>query len=318
MAQGSSPLTNDATRMTVRMTAAGLDEINHGTAARNGAPNVELGYSSCYIRITYSATVNQNADVVYGDDGNPNTVVLTWKRSNMSYYDTLVDDCHFYTYVLDLTKRFSDDNGKFENVNFKLFNETDGYWVTAELDTDGVYYVKGADAPAGHVAGTANEDGSKGTTFAPNASTGVLRIFGLEDDTYIITETKTDNGYTLLKDDIRIVIASAEDDSRPCGIYGTDVLGLVQNDPRYRSFDGYRDLAHVLLCASATVDGDSVQMEAHEGSANAMVPLTVINTRGPELPKTGDNGVWMYGVIGGLMLLAASFILLTSRRKTGK
>ena len=316
IAQGSAALTDNATRMTIRMTAAGLNEINHGTAARNGAPNVELGYSGCYIRITYSATVNQDADVVYGDEGNPNTVVLTWRRSNMSYYDTLVDDCHVYTYVLDLTKQFSDSNGDFTKVNFKLFNLTDGYWVTAEKASDGLYYVKGEEAPAGHVTGTATEDGSKGTTFIPAAADGVLKIFGLEDDEYILTEVRTDNGYTLLRDDIRVVISSTEDDSRPCGIYGTDVLGLLQNDPRYRTFDGYRDLAHVLLTASATVDGDAVQMEAHNGSANAMVPLTIVNTRGPELPKTGDSGVWRYGAIGiALMLLATLVILFAVSKK---
>ena len=316
LAQGSTALTDNATRMIVRMTAAGLNEINHGTAARNGAPNVELGYSSCYIRVTYSATVNQDADVVYGDDGNPNAVVLTWRRSNMSYYDTLVDDTHVYTYVLDLTKQFSDGNGDFSKVNFKLFNQTDGYWVTAEQNSDGVYYVKGEDAPAGHVAGTSDEDGSKGTTFVPNASDGTLKIFGLEDDEYILTETKTDNGYTLLKDDIHVVISSAEDDSRPCGIYGSDVLGLVQNDPRYRTFDGYQDLAHVLMTASATVDGDSVQMEASNESTNAMVPMTVINTRGPELPKTGDNGVWRYGVFGLLLMaFAAAVIFLAAKNR---
>ena len=316
IAQGSAALTDNATRMTIRMTAAGLNEINHGTAARNGAPNVELGYSGCYIRITYSATVNQDADVVYGDEGNPNTVVLTWRRSNMSYYDTLVDDTHVYTYVLDLTKQFSDDNGDFSKVNFKLFNQSDGYWVTAEQNSDGVYYVKGEDAPAGHVAGTSDEDGSKGTTFVPNASDGTLKIFGLEDDEYILTETKTDNGYTLLKDDIHVVISSAEDDSRPCGIYGSDVLGLVQNDPRYRTFDGYQNLAHVLMTASATVDGDSVQMEASNESTNAMVPMTVINTRGPELPKTGDNGVWRYGVFGLLLMaFAAAVIFLAAKNR---
>ena len=318
MAQGSAPLTDSATRMVIRMTAAGLNEINHGTAAREGAPNVELGYSGCYIRITYSATVNQDADVVYGDVGNPNTVVLTWRRSNMSYYDTLVDDCHVYTYVLDLTKQFSDSKGDFTKVNFKLFNLTDGYWVTAEKDSDGVYYVKGESEPAGHVSGSANEDGSKGTTFIPAAADGVLKVFGLEDDEYILTEVRTDNGYTLLRDDIHVVISSVEDDSRPCGIYGSDVLGLVQNDPRYRTFEGYQDLAHVLLTASATVDGDAVQMEAHEGSANAMVPLTIVNTRGPELPKTGDSGVWRYSAYGLLLMLLAAFVILFATSKKRK
>ena len=316
VAQGNPALSNDSTRMILKMTQAGLNEINRGTAARPGAPVVELGYSSCYLRISYSGTVNQNADVVYGDAGNPNQVVLTWRRSNMDYYDTLVDDCHVYTYVLDLTKQFSDDRGDFSKVHFKLFNLTDSYWVTAELASDGLYYVKGVDAPAGHVAGTADEDGSKGTTFVPNASTGDLRIFGLEDDTYILTETQTDDGYTLLKDGITIVISAAEDDSRPCGIYAEDVLGLVQNDPRYRTFDGYKELAHVLLTASSSVDGKAVAMRTSGESTNAIVPLTVINTHGPELPKTGDNGVWMYGAFGLFLLAAAACaVVLAAKSK---
>ncbi|MBR4744096.1 MAG: SpaH/EbpB family LPXTG-anchored major pilin [Oscillospiraceae bacterium] len=310
-------LTNDATRMTVAMTNAGLDEINHGTAARGDASNVELGYSSCYIRITYSATVNQDADVVYGDDGNPNTVILTWKRSNMDYWDTLVDDCHVYTYILDLTKEFSDDAGDYTRVNFKLFNETDGYWVTAFEADGGLYYVMGENQPAGHVAGTADEDGSKGTTFVPNATTGELLIYGLEDDEYIVTETQTDNGYTLLKDDIHVVITAADDADRPCGIYGSDVLGLLQNDPRYETFDGYQELAHNMLTASATVDRDEVTMEPDRGSEDAAVPLTVVNTKGFDLPRTGDNGVWQYSVFGVILMAAAAAVII-ALVKTGK
>ncbi len=310
-------LTNDATRMTVAMTSAGLDEINHGTAARGDASNVELGYSSCYIRITYSATVNQDADVVYGDDGNPNTVILTWKRSNMDYWDTLVDDCHVYTYILDLTKEFSDDAGDYTKVNFKLFNATDGYWVTAFEADGGLYYVMGENQPAGHVAGTVDEDGSKGTTFVPNATTGELLIYGLEDDEYIVTETQTDNGYTLLKDDIHVVITAADDADRPCGIYGSDVLGLLQNDPRYETFDGYQELAHNMLTASATVDRDEVTMEPDRGSEDAAVPLTVVNTKGFDLPRTGDNGVWQYSVFGVILMAAAAAVII-ALVKTGK
>ena len=54
-------------------------------------------------------------------------------------------------------------------------------------------------------------------------------------------------------------------------------------------------------------------------STNAIVPLTVINTRGPELPKTGDNGVWRYGVAGILLMLAAAltvFFTLNKKRNT--
>ena len=104
-------------------------------------------------------------------------------------------------------------------------------------------------------------------------------------------------------------ITAVEDEDRPCGIYDTDVLGLVQNDPRYRTFEGYQDLAHVLLTASATVDNDNVGMKPSGESTNVIVPLTVINTRGPELPKTGDNGVWRYGVFGILLMAAAAAMI---------
>ena len=299
-----------ASTMTITMTAKGLQEINTSTAVHTSGSE-ERGYSNCYLKIFYSAhldSADAYADVVYGDAGNPNTVVLTWQRSNMSYFDTLVDDCHVYTYVLDLTKQFSDGAGDATKVQFKLFNSTDNYWVIADEAEAGVYYVKNFQTGALD----ANEEAA--TVFSPN-SDGKLVIYGLEDDTYVITEIQTDNGYTLLRDGITVVITAAEDANRPCGIYGSDVLGLVQNDPRYRSFEGYRELAHVMLTASATVDGDAVTMQPSGESTNAILPLTVVNTRGPELPKTGDNGVWRYSVYGVLLMVAAAAVIVLAVRK---
>ena len=294
---------DDATTMTIAMTEEGLDVINHSTEVY-GPDGVHKGYSECYIRISYTCRLNADDSVVYGDDGNPNTVVLTWQRSNMSYYDTLVDDCHVYTYVLEITKEFSDGRGDFSKVNFKAQNSTDGYWLVARMENDGEYYV------TDHVS-----DEADGTVFVPNGSTGVLRIYGVEDDTYVLTETQTDNGYTLLKDHITVVITAEENESRPCGIYDTDVLGLVQNDERYETFEGYQELGHNLLTASAAVDGKTVTMQPVAGSVNALVPMTVINTRGPDLPVTGDDGVWMYGAVGLALVASAGFILFLALRK---
>ena len=299
-----------ASTMTITMTAKGLQEINTATTVHTSGSE-ERGYSNCYLKIFYSAHLDSAdiyTDVVYGDNGNPNTVVLTWQRSNMSYFDTLVDDCHVYTYVLDLTKQFSDGAGDATKVQFKLFNSTDNYWVIADEAEAGVYYVRNFQSGALD----ANEESA--TVFSPN-SDGKLMIYGLEDDTYVITEIQTDNGYTLLRDGITVVITASEDANRPCGIYGSDVLGLVQNDPRYRSFEGYRELAHVMLTASGTVDGDAVTMQPSGESTNAILPLTVVNTRGPELPKTGDNGVWRYSVYGVLLMVAAAAVIVLAVRK---
>ena len=47
---------------------------------------------------------------------------------------------------------------------------------------------------------------------------------------------------------------------------------------------------------------------------NAIAPLTVINNPGFDLPKTGGYGTWMF-TIGGMVLLgAAAFIVIRSRK----
>ena len=55
-------------------------------------------------------------------------------------------------------------------------------------------------------------------------------------------------------------------------------------------------------------------------SVNAIVPLTVINTRTPDLPVTGDDGVWKYGAFGLLLLAAAgaTLILAVKTKKDSK
>ncbi len=275
---------NDATTMTISMTDTGLSEINSATSVYDPATEqIRRGYSDLTMRITYAATVNSSADTVYGDNGNPNEVVLTWKRTNTSYYDTLNDDCHVYVYGLDLLKQFSDDNGNFENVEFKIFNNTDGYYVKAELNEDeGVFYV----------VDQADAETVEGTTFVPTVS-GKIIVKGLEDDEYIITEVKTDDGYTLLKEDIHVVITAQEDaDVCPfCGEYG--------------------------ITATAAINGDDVGMIEDKGSASAIVPLTVMNTRGFDLPQTGESGTMLLTVTGTMIfcLSAAALIFSIAKRK---
>ena len=47
---------------------------------------------------------------------------------------------------------------------------------------------------------------------------------------------------------------------------------------------------------------------------NAIVPLTVVNNPGFDLPKTGGRGVWLYTVGGVLLLGTAAFIMVKSRK----
>ncbi len=255
--------------MTIKMTETGLSEINEATTVYTDS--VKRGYSDCTMRITYAATLT--ADAQMGDKDNPNNVTLTWKRTNTTYYDTLEDCCHVYTYGVDILKQFSDGKGSIQNVKFNLHNDTDDCYIIAE-QKDGVYYTKGFTSKK-----------SDATNFIPNAQ-GHIIVKGLEDDSYSLTETATDKGYVLLKEAVKIIIKTSENGQcEECGAK--------------------------LLTASATVNGKDVTMT----DGNAIVPMTVVNNPGFDLPKTGGRGVWMYTVGGVLLLGAAAFIVIRSRKQ---
>ncbi len=258
-----------ANTMTIRMTDTGLAEINE--AATVYTDSVKRGYSDCTMRITYAATLT--ADARMGDTDNPNEVELTWRRTNNTYFDTLKECCHVYTYGVDVLKQFSDNGGNLRNVKFKLHNDTDNCYIIAE-QKDGVYYAKGFAAKK-----------VDATTFVPNSS-GHIVVKGLEDDTYSLTETATDKGYVLLKEAVKIVITTKENGA--CEKCGTK-----------------------LLTASATVNGKDITMS----DGNAIVPLTVVNNPGFDLPKTGGYGTWMFTVGGVALLGAAAFIVIRSRKQ---
>jgi len=257
-----------ANTMTIRMTDTGLSEINE--AATVYTDSVKRGYSDCTMRITYAATLT--ADAKMGDTDNPNEVVLTWRRTNNTYFDTLKDCCHVYTYGIDVLKQFSDNGGNLRNVKFNLHNDTDNCYIIADLK-DGIYYAKGVTTKK-----------SDATTFVPNAQ-GHIVVKGLEDDTYSLTEIATDKGYVLLKESVKIVITTKENGAcEKCGAK--------------------------LLTASATVNGKDVTMT----DGNAIVPLTVVNNPGFDLPKTGGYGTWMFTIGGVALLGAAAFIVVKSRK----
>ena len=137
--------------------------------------------------------------------------------------------------------------------------------------TDGYYVKAKLDEATGVYYVTSHvTDKKDATRFVPTVKDGKGKILikGLEDDEYTVTEIKTADGYTLLKKGISVVISRKD------------------------------------ASASAAVDGKQAAMLADNGSANALVPLSVVNTSGFDLPATGDRGVWMYGLAGILLMTA--------------
>ena len=202
--------------MTIRMTEAGLAEINEATTVYSDS--VKRGYSDCTMRLTYAATLTADA-ATYGDRDNPNKVKLTWKRTNTTYYDTLEDCCHVYVYAIDLLKQFSDNNGIFGKVKFIAYNDTDGYYIKTNMEGE-VYNVTGF---------TSNK--SEATMLIPNLK-GYIILRGIEDDTYTLTEVATDKGYVLLRDPVKVVVTTKEDGvCERCGAALLTASATVNGEP---------------------------------------------------------------------------------------
>lgn len=130
------------------------------------------------------------------------------------------------------------------------------------------------------------------TTSATNPSNivttddnGKIYIRGLKPGTYQLKETETNAGYVLLKEPVKIEIA--EDSTIPGK-------------------------------ATATVGDKKVTMQADQknsGSDTAEVPLTVVNSKGFNLPVTGGRGIALF-TIAGIAIVAAAGSLLFMRKRS--
>lgn len=110
---------------------------------------------------------------------------------------------------------------------------------------------------------------------------GKIYIRGLKPGTYKLTETKTNNGYVRLKDPVVIVITPTNAETG---------------------------------AATATVGSKDVTMTDDNGSLTAKVPLTVVNSKGFDLPATGGRGIALFTIAGIAIVVAAGTLLFMRKR----
>ena len=286
-AKGSANFTasydDTANSMTVAVTSTGLAEVN---------PK----YTDKYLVVIYKATINSDAKVVLGDDGNPNTVTLTYSRTNTGEENTIKDIANVYSYGINLKKTFSDNAGDATKVQFVLQNKTNNYYVVA-TGSDGNYHVTDG------THGAAEDDG---TVFSPKAD-GSLVINGLEADTYVLTEIHTSDGYSLLKEPITIEIKQTIDTITPSV---ATVTGNANPNVDVIYTKGDR--------ASAKVDSKDVQMSADNKSTNARADMEVINTKSFLLPQTGGLGTLLFTLAGACAVIIGIMVVTKKSKKEAK
>lgn len=274
-------------KMTVAMTADGLSEIN-------------TNYAGKYVVVSYSANVKSTDDLILGDNGNPNDVVLTYARTNTAYEDVLKDEAVVYSYATDLNKTFSDNAGDATKVQFVGKNtsrQTDGqtapYYLVATKVADGQYHVTGE---------TTNEKDA--TIFSPDKN-GKLNIYGIEANQYSFTEIATDKGYTLLKDAITVNVTMTDSTITPS-------VATVRGQDNPNADVIYTKNAS----AKATVDNLDAKMLAKGDSENAMVKISVQNNKSFPIPSTGEMGTYATVIIG--CMLAAAGIMLRTKKENAE
>ena len=252
--------------------------VNHGDS-QTGEQIITITFTPEYCQslatdstqeftITYTATLNEKA--VLGQTGNTNKVQL--KYTNKGEKEKTINpdkdkEVKVLTYGIDLTKQ-GEGGAKLSGVEFKL---TDGTNEINVLKSGDAYY-------------PSNETKASSTVTTDN--NGEIHIRGLKPGTYKLTETKTKDGYVLLKDPVVIVIT-------PSTKANEAAEGVV----------------------SATVDGKKVTMNADNGSDTAIVPLTVVNSKGFDLPATGGRGIALF-TIAGIAIVAAAGSLLFMRKRS--
>ena len=123
---------------------------------------------------------------------------------------------------------------------------------------------------------------TKASSTVTTDDKGKIYIRGLKPGTYKLTETKTNAGYVLLKDPVEIVITQTNATTGE---------------------------------ATAKVGSKNVTMIEDDGSLTAKVPLTVVNSKGFDLPATGGRGIALF-TIAGIAIVAAAGSLLFMRKRS--
>lgn len=236
-------------------------------------------YADNGLTLEYQATLNENAVVdTKVNTGNPNDVTLEYTNNPdlENNYKTVGDKVKSYTWGLGVKKVDADD-------------------ITKDL-AGAEFSVKDAN---GNIMGkyTYNENGNvvilqgNGVTGA----NGVVTFTGLKEGDYFITEEKAPNGYSLLKEPVKVTITAQKDNN---GDYTGQATIAVTNGN----------------------EAGSIVNDITMNDGNVLFNVQIKNYAGISLPGTGGLGTDGFiklglALLGVVVVLGSGYVILDKKER---
>lgn len=232
----------------------------------NDLKQISEVHAGSVIRVEYTSTLNQNA--VIGSNGNLNKAQLEYSNNPRSETDTdrtVWDNVVVFTYQVVVNKYANsvEENNKLKGAEFTL---------TKKLK----------DGATKDIAVVKSEDGVQFT------------FKGLDDGDYVLTETKTPEGYNTI-DPITFNVSADHEITWD---------GTGNRNDLLNSLTGNEVTGEITFAKNANVNGSLV--------------TDIINKSGTVLPSTGGMGTTVFYVVGGGLMAVAVVLLVTKKRMENK
>ena len=220
----------------------------------------------------YSKNITPNTT---DDPDNPN-------KGKEEGKNTIENSTVVYTFAVKIEKTGEDGTTPLKDVKFDLYQEVDA-------ETTGA--ITGASVPAG----LDNAKFWKKIDTLTTDASGIATHNGLSNGTYYLVETKTNDGYNLLKKPIKVILNvqyTTITKTESAWVEDTNGQKQVKSEITETTFTS---------ADSTTQQGIKVQK--------------VINKKGFTLPTTGGIGTFVFTFAGIAMMAAAVILLITGKKK---
>lgn len=247
-------------------------------------------YAEKSIYIYFETTLSE--DAVTTSAGNPNTVTLDYSNKILPSSDddgnpnepgepgkdSITDQAVVYTFKIAVEKVDAKDaNTKLRGVEFDLYRK---------LDAD----TTGDDVLTDPVKGLTGKYKKINTASLVTDADGAIGVNGLENGEYYLVETKTNDGYNLLKAPVEVKIAAE---------YATTTSTTTVTDENGKT------------TTTTTVTNKTF----NNAGDNGVFKTVVKNSTGFTLPTTGGMGTLMFSIIGVILMIGGAIVLFRSNKK---